>query len=282
MRRLDLEALLSNYAVPYVPHGEWLNLTCPQCGKKKLGWSGTVFYCFKCGKLPFRKTLEELTGVPFDKLDVSYKISVKDSEKNSAKPLQLPCGMDSTLNDNAREYLSSRGFDVDELIAKYAINSIGWKSTSLLKQRVFIPHIIDGRLVSWQARAYAGQEPRYIICEHDREKVPCRSSLYNIDNVKEGRCVVVEGITDVWKLGDGAVCTFGKDYTLDQLIELSKMKEVHILFDSEVDAQKKARQLHDDLDALGIFSTVNEVTSAKDPGSLTQREGRLVMKELLG
>lgn len=282
MRRLDLEGLFSNYAVPYTPHGEWLNLTCPQCGKKKLGWSGTVFYCFKCGKLPFRKTLEELTGVSFEKLDVGYKLTVEFAKENDAKPLQLPCGMDSSLNDSAREYLCSRGFDVDELISKYSINSIGWKSTPLFRQRIFIPHIIGGKLVSWQARAYAGQDPRYIICESSREKVHCRSSLYNIDSVRDGRCVVVEGITDVWKLGDGAVCTFGMDYTLEQLIELSKMKEVHVLFDSEIDARKKARKLCASLDALGIFATVNEITAAKDPGSLTMEQGKLVMKELLG
>ena len=278
---IAIDGILSQHGVPFTRKGEWVNLECPQCGKKKLGWSGTVFYCFKCGRLPFRKTLESLTGVSIDDIDFSACGGYRRVEKDTL-PIRLPDGLTNEFPATARDYLAQRGFDPDYIIAKFGLRCIDWRASTLFRQRIFVPHYIGGKMVSWQLRAYAGQEPRYIILEARRELVHCRSSLYNVDSVKDGRCVVVEGITDVWKLGDGAVCTFGKDYTKEQLLALSKMREVHVLFDNEPEAQMKARRLANELDSLGVFATVNRITSAKDPGCLSVEKGEIVMKELLG
>jgi hypothetical protein len=43
-----------------------------------------------------------------------------------------------------------------------------------------------------------------------------KETLYNLDNAKDGTAIVVEGPIDVWRIGDGAVATFGVIYTQKQ------------------------------------------------------------------
>ncbi|KKL57058.1 hypothetical protein LCGC14_2239220, partial [marine sediment metagenome] len=64
--------------------------------------------------------------------------------------------------------------------------------------------------------------------------IPIKSCLYNLDNANE-TVILVEGITDVWRIGDGSVATFGKKVTDEQvnLLIRKRIKRVYILSDSD-------------------------------------------------
>ena len=76
---------------------------------------------------------------------------------------------------------------------------------------------------------------------------------------------MVEGIFDVWKIGPGAVATFGIEVSSSQVRLLSKFEEVFVLFDNEPQALKNARKLRDDLLTLGSDSYVIKIPNMTDP-----------------
>jgi DNA primase len=84
-------------------------------------------------------------------------------------------------------------------------------------------------------------------------------------------CVVVEGVTDVWRLGDIAVATFGINYTSEQVKHLSNnFSNVYILYDFEKQAQAQAESLKCDLQSRGIRATICRVPLGHDPASISQ------------
>ena len=67
--------------------------------------------------------------------------------------------------------------------------------------------------------------------------IPIKETLYNIDNAKS-RAVLVEGIMDVWRIGDGAVCSFGTQLTNEQKALLATTFDtLFILFDADATAK---------------------------------------------
>jgi DNA primase len=103
--------------------------------------------------------------------------------------------------------------------------------------------------------------------------------LYNLDTVKSSM-IIVEGIFDVWRIGDGAVASFGITYTLEQiiLITLIKPSRVFIMFDSEPQAQRNAEKLGSALSSLGMKTEVI-TPSHGDPCDLTDSEVLSLRKE---
>jgi DNA primase len=95
--------------------------------------------------------------------------------------------------------------------------------------------------------------------------------------------VVVEGVTDVCRLGPGAVCTFGIKYKKEQVNLLSTFKNVFVMFDSnEQEAQNKAEDLAHDLNSCVDHVELITLEEAADPGDLDQKTADKIMKELIG
>lgn len=88
---------------------------------------------------------------------------------------------------------------------------------------------------------------------------------------------MVEGVVDVWKLGKGAVCTFGTKFTKKQIARLCKMNTVYIYYDPEPEAQEKARELANSLISVPHVYIIN---GDKEPGDLSRKEGVEIMREL--
>lgn len=75
---------------------------------------------------------------------------------------------------------------------------------------------------------------------------------FTIDKAAGDSCIVVEGVTDVWRLGPGAVATFGIKFRPAQVAMLARhFKTIHVLFDPEPAAQAQARKLATDISRLG-------------------------------
>ena len=99
--------------------------------------------------------------------------------------------------------------------------------------------------------------------------------------MKGDSVVVVEGITDAWRLGPGAVATFGIQFTLMQVILLRQFESKYIMFDSaDPQAIKQAEKLADYLSGFPGHVEIIE-THCGDPAELTQKEADALMGELL-
>ena len=192
-----------------------------------------------------------------------------------------------------KRYLRKRGLDPDRLVNLYGITGTGpadtWEGLDY-RLRVIIPiKDINGRTVSFQGRDITGQqELRYKGCPVEKSAVHYKHIVYGSDVAREfNSIVVVEGIFDAWKLGPGAVATFGTSLTPEQIWYLSQWPRVTFLFDPEPEAQRHAQEYAQELALQGTEVFVASADfgrtpsgEIRDPGDLTQDEARKVMIEL--
>lgn len=262
----------------------WVQIDCPFCGKDSdrfhMGFSisGGYVNCWKCGGHRMTDVLMELLGIPFyecKKLLESLDITPKKIKRKKSK-LQLPKGM-GELDKCHIEYLEKRNYDVDELKQLWDIRGIGIHHE--LPWRIFIPIYHKGKMVSWTTRTISNNGVRYFSASEKQESVPHKNILYGEDYVRHS-IIVCEGPLDVWKIGPGAVATFGTAHTSIQVKRISKYPIRTIIFDNEETAQKKARIL---CDILSLFpgETNNVIMEDNDPGSATDTEIAKIRKEFL-
>jgi len=107
-----------------------------------------------------------------------------------------------------------------------------------------------------------------------------KSLLYNIDNVRKS-IVVVEGITDVWRIGMGSVAIMGMEFSKEQLALIAKVevKNVFVMFDSGEVEQKKANRLAMNLSGVVDHVEVIELPEG-DPGDLSESDVNHLREEL--
>lgn len=167
-----------------------------------------------------------------------------------------------------KEYLEKRGFNSAELKRLWRLKSIGLASK--LAWRIFIPIHFNNETVSWTTRKIGDNGARYISAKSTEEIVSAKTLLYGEDYIQQS-LIVCEGPTDAWRIGPGAVATMGISYTKEQVSRISKYPQRVICFDSELEAQKRARKLCNDLESFP-GKTLNVVLDSKDPGSASYEE----------
>lgn len=299
--------LCIEYSIPTAPDDHkhardgWIQVECPFCignAGYHLGWcvQDEYFHCWRCGWHSMDEVVAELTAVKgFDlkQLLSEYRTtskarsrSSKASTKGGADRLKLPlCG---ELCKPHIRYLESRGFDPVKLESLWGL--MGTKGIGRYKNRIIAPVHLNGTMVSYQGRDVTGkQELRYKACAIEKEVVHHKHTLYGIDHCKDS-IVVVEGISDVWRLGYGAACTFGIKFTTSQLRMIASKKRRYVLFDTQdPQAREQGKKLADMLALLPGLTEYIELGSThawinpkagKDPGNLTQREANAIMAEL--
>lgn len=218
--------------------------------------------------------------------------SVKREEVKMANSITLPGSF--TPLDIHRNYLEGRGFDVGELKFYHGIKFTGmmekWEGMNW-QFRVIIP-VFDRRnnLVSFQGRDVTGKQDRYLFPPKEKQVRDCKTLLYGAELCgKKDALLVVEGVMDAWKLGAGAVCTFGSSVTQEQVLEMSHWRRVFLAFDNEPAAIEHARDVAKQLSSLGteafLVNTdfgLDSEGNVRDVGDLSFSEAREFMKDVLG
>lgn len=285
---MSFPQLLEHYRIETAPPNHhhrrngWTQIDCPNCGKDSrkfhLGFndSGGYFNCWKCGRLPLKQTIAEIFNVSWSKAGELCKsirqdlpepeTKIKKTGGKLVKPYGIgPCGK------RHRRYLKSRGFDPDEITNLWEVGGIGISSP--ISWSLYIPIIFRGKVVSWTTRKCrddVGQ--RYFSAKPEQEVIEHKNILYGLDYVRH--CVIIhEGPTDVWKVGPGAVGTFGTAFLTSQIRLLAEIPRRIICFDNSPDAQRSADRL---ADLLAPFDGRTEVVQldADDPGSASKKEVR--------
>lgn len=296
MPKYNIEQLLRDHNVPHVTEGHkhcqpgWIQVRCPYC-KGNEGWhlgynfQSNTWNCWRCGK----HTMEE---VLFTFLKIHYK-QVKDflkpyrtfshntteqEERIAPTVTDYPMGT-TELKSMHKKYLKGRGFNSDILAKQYGL--LGTGPVGNYKFRVIVPIFENKRLVSFQGRDITDrQELKYKACAKDLEAVHHKNCLYNIDAARGDAVIIVEGVTDVWRLGAGAVAVFGIKFTHSQVIKLARFSKRIILFDAEEQAQRQAEKLANMLCGFG-GDTYIETLKSGDPAKLSDKAAKKLMEELL-
>ena len=156
-----------------------------------------------------------------------------------------------------------------DLIKKFEIHTGGFVGDFAL--RIVIPIIMNRELVSYTGRDITDKASlRYKNAKIEESKIPVKRCTYNIDSVRDV-AIYVEGPTDVWRGGDGFVCTFGTKFTSDHVSSAIGLKKAFVLYDAEDQAQEQAEKLCHCLSAV-VPSVEKIILSDGDPGSMTDQE----------
>lgn len=286
---IDLIRIFDTYNIEYdLGNSGWANVKCPHCddGKRHGGFniSHEVFHCWKCGNHSALYTLKLILGISnstlreiVDRYQTHGKrISVR-AKKASATQVILP---GEALSANHKRYLLRRGFDPDFLENKYGLRGTG-PADGIWSFRIIIPIFYNGEIVSFQGRAIKQGMPRYMTLNMEHSILSAKQVLYNIDNCKGEKAIIVEGPFDVMRLGDGVIGTLGTEMTSEQKeLIASRFSEVVFLFDPELSAQKRAEKQGADLALMKVRVSICDTELDHDPGSLTPEEVIQIKKEL--
>ncbi len=278
----------------------WVQVECPFCTGNAgyhLGWSifDEYFNCWRCGWHSMEEVVATLTGTDrasIQKVLREYRTRSKRTKAGqstlsaSAASLKLPICKE--LGMLHKKYLHSRGFLSGKLEALW--NLRGTIGIGGYANRIIAPIYLHKRMVSFQGRDITGTHTlRYKACKKEKEVVHHKHTLYGIDHCEDS-VVVVEGITDVWRLGYGSVCTFGIKFTPSQVRMLAERKRRYILFDTEdKQARTQGRNLAEQLSSFPGTTEYIELKGnllwqdkrgGKDPGNLKQKEADAIMEEL--
>lgn len=294
---IDLRALGRDYGIPVIDSGHhhcstgWIQTHCPFCSPgsgyhlgynlQKGNWS-----CWRCGP---HKTWDVLTAMLGGTAAAAlawrkYRGEperVLHTKKPRRRTVWTPPGM-RPLGRRHLRYLRGRWFDPDKLVKEWDLTGTEHLSGPKWNWRITFPiRTQDGRVVAYGGRAIVdGRKPKYRLPSDAQIAASPQSLLYGIDRVKGDSIVVVEGPSDVWRLGAGSVALLGVGWTEEQAVQIKRFRRRFIMMDPDSAGRRRGEEL---ADWLGMFSGETEIIEglSSDPGGLLQREADRIMEELI-
>ncbi len=276
---------------------DWINFECPVChhsgtrGKKGgINLTDGHFNCWSCGpSSSTEKVLSLLLKVSYSEIKnilQNYSLHTQvvrqiNKKKVNAKSIQLPGG---PLEDIHKKYLAKRGFDPEELVSLYHIQGTG--ITGYWRYRIIIPIVYNKTVISFQGRSIFSKRKceeygilRYLTESVENSLIDPKSICYNMDNAKGESVILTEGPFDVFRLGPkDVVATLGTSISDQQINLLAKRyKKVFIVFDPEIEAQKRALQYGERLNMLGIDIEILDTEFLSDPGDSSILEKKQIL-----
>jgi hypothetical protein len=308
----DIRKFLNDFGISSVDRNHrhstsgWINIDCPFCSGKNdyhLGFNvnGVFFHCWRCGGHSVESTIKELLSTDYPHAvqlkeqyqTTSFSFTSTVEEIKNAAICQLPPRTEE-MGQMHKNYLIKRNFDPEKLARVWGLKGTilspmiryeenGIKKTTDYSYRIIAPVTFNKRLVSYQARDVTGQATiPYKMCPKPLEVINIKKVLYGWDLIPDDTVVISEGIADAWRLGPGALSTFGVGYTKDQVFLLPKFRRVFIFFDSDDPGKKEADRLAYELRRLMDEEQIQivELKGVKDPGELNQDEADYFMKDI--
>lgn len=289
---IDIQRLYSDYKIDWINSGpqttkNWINTQCPFCSDTKyhLGYNEklNIFSCWRCGLKNSNHVLSKVLNVSYKQVETIlthyYTAPIQEVVKhtNRIDSLVLP-RKSQELSFLHKKYLKYRKFNWEEIEKLWRIE--GTKNEGRYKNRIIIPIYYKNKLVSYHSRDVLGTSKiKAKACPLEKEVIHHKNLLYGFDNVIGNSVIVTEGPFDAWRMGFGSVATFGTKFTKVQESLLTCFKNVFIMFDDGIDAQKQAQKL---ADKLSIFCDVFILDNydAEDPAALNQNEADKIKNEI--
>jgi len=221
--------------------------------------------------------------------DGSLDVVLPSFKTRPAEPVKAELPGDLVTLDHlpadhpACQYLRDRAFDPALLGQRLGVGYCpvaNW-NVQMATGRIIIPIMMDGQLRGWQSR-YIGDPPnKFVPKYYTMPGMRKTELLYNIDPARKYPYVVlVEGVTDVWKVGPVSVALFGKTLSATQELLISSIWNkgtVYVMLDS--DAADDGRKIVERLRGRVGKCVLVELPDDRDPGDLSQEELRRQIEE---
>jgi hypothetical protein len=308
---VDIEEYLQARNIVYSPPGSKnvgrnsIGISCPFCGDHAYSGDNHLgihidskkWNCWVCGKKgsllhlitklercsyrQAKEILEPYTHSDMSLLQTAHTELIRDSQKY----FKLPAECTDELLISHRKYLASRGFDPDFVYNKYNLKCVG-PISKRWRLSLIVPVYYHHRLVSFiSADITRKREIKYKNCSLEESPLPVNQVIYNADRATNS-ILIMEGITDVWNIGDSAGALFTKRASRQQLKILSGFNKVFIMLDADalhsttINTLSPADQLAQDLAAF----TNTEIIELDhgDPADLKPDDVKHLRRELFG
>lgn len=294
----DIREYLDKKGIPYDVTGEnisqgWIGINCIFCDDQLnhlgINLASGGFNCFRCpakGKtvIPIIREIEKCSWQKARDIVASFThwgplLQPLDDRIPGGK-VTWPPTMQDDIPSIYSSWFRGRNFDSDHIKQKYKIR-FGGLTNPKWKFRIIIPIYMSGQVVSYIGRDITNQARiPYRNATIEDSIIPVHHCLYNIDNMDK-TAIVVEGVTDAWRLGDGAVGTFGLKYTKTQILHLTKARRIFVMFDAGEEAQQVAEILAYDLSSL-VPEVIIYQLSEGDPADLSANDVKSIRREIFG
>lgn len=299
---MDIVQLYQDYGVDFKSEGHkhcrpgWVNTECPFCTGNPgyhLGYeiNNDHYFCWRCGWHPVDFTVSKLLNIntkETERILKSYGLLIPGRVKTPAiktgeKPHRMPSNT-TPLQKIHKKYLESRGFDykyLEQFWGLVGTNEISGLDGISYKWRIIAPVIWDQQAVSFISRDVTNKSGlRYITCPKEREVIHHKHIVYGKQELWNKTGICVEGITDVWRFGKMAFCTFGIEYKNQQVRVIAKhFKRVFVAFDDDPQAVKQAKKLIADLKFRGVEAIFVPIVG--DPASMDQKEANYLVSQFI-
>lgn len=273
-----------------------IGLCCPWCDDDSyhlgLFRDGLNFNCWKCGRTgTFFQLIQRLSGssssdvgglIASAGLDFRQqtreriqqalserraRLSSEEAIPTCSWPTELKVVTEETIDQFplVSQFLSQRGFSLKTAMF-YGVHS-SLLGVGKWAHRLVCPVVEQGRLLAIHGRDMSGRAVKKYI---NPGGSPVHQLLYNIDNALGVKVVVVEGVFDVWRLGNNTVATFGasmSDQQVERLFGLYGLREIVFAWDGDAfqQALRAARKFG------GLMKVkVLRLPVGQDPDSLGQ------------
>jgi len=261
----------------------WINIQCPYCGDSSnhlgINIKTGIFNCWVCGTTGRpEKLIQELLDVSWSEaknLANQYstdELGIEPQKTYQHHPIKLPQIFTKDFPQIYIDYLKKRNFEPQKVIQKYALETC--LNVSKYKYRIIAPIVLEGSTVNFTARDITDKRPpKYLNMDNEEAGIPIKHCLYNLDTVKK-QIIIFEGITSVWRFGEGTVATFGEMYSQEQVAILAYrgIKEAFIMYDGEEDAIRQAYKLGNDLSAIIPHVAVLELDTGDPADNFSDEE----------
>jgi len=297
LEEFDIISYLEDSNIPYSDEGKnissnWIGLQCPLCDDTSthlgVNLDSKSFSCFRCGEkgnaIKLVAILERISQKKAVKIvrkyfDSNFFLNPREEIKHTDS-VQLPLGVTKNFTSTHLEYLQNRNFNPQYLINKYNLYAGG--VVGEFAHRIVAPVYLDKKLISFVGRDITNlAEKRYKNLSNEKSSVEIKKILYNIDTVKQD-VILVEGLFDVFRIGDGCVATLGTVVTNEQILLLKGLRNVFILFDSEEKDKNAKRQAEELASRISLFvKNVETINLTKgDPCDMLEDEVLQLRKEI--
>lgn len=275
-----------DYNIDYVTHKSnlsrgWIGINCPIHSPRDVDYylgiepKSNACNCWKCGPIPYKTVIKSLLGVNDNevfriiKQYKGYSNIHVERVRASATHIDLPS---NSFTDKELAYLYERGF-ANKHIQEYDLRGGGVQGKWAF--RIVIPIYQDHKIVSATGRAIDKRmDLRYYTLSKKEEIVEHKHTLFGEDHVIGDTIVVLEGPLDAIKGGPGFVATYGTSITKEQILRMSKYKNVLLVLDNDEAGAIAKQRISSELSTMGV--NVEDITIESDYKDLGEMPSELI------
>ena len=287
----DIKTYFEDHMIHYDEEGDnvtegWVNIQCIFCSDSAnhlgINIESGNYHCWKCGTSGnIWSLLKEIENCSFKKIKMIYgKYQTENyfpkNKEQTKKDIQkiLPKEATKEFQNVHLNYLRKRRYIPEYVIQKYDLYAT--KMFGDYRFRIIFPFFYNKKIITFSSVDVTGKSRnKYKHASKENSIIDPKNALYNVDNCFDS-VVLVEGVFDCWRIGDGAIALMGTKYTqkqIEQLIEL-QFKKILVMFDS--DAIKFSHSL---ANQLSPFADVEVIEIERgDPDDLPNKYVQQVRK----